>query len=263
MRPEPSPPEGPPLAVLVVAAAAAWVAAGGGLSLASCARLLSENSTEFSLRSPRSLGPAAGCEPEDHPAHLERSDGLRLLYPGVNTLSGEPTSGKTWLALLAVRQVLDAGLPVAFVDFEDRPSRVVARLLAIGATPDQIRALFRYVRPDHALDTAGLAALQKAVTGTALAVLDGVTEAMTMHDLELNSNKDVSTFYALLPRRIADLGPTVVLIDHVVKDNEKQGRWSLGGQHKAAILQFRLGCLGPLVAARACKEKQSKTDACS
>ena len=38
---------------------------------------------------------------------------------------------------------------------------------------------------------------------------------------------------------------------------------SLGRHHKAAVLQLRLGCLGPLVAARACKEKQSKTDACS
>src|SRR6185436_15869109 len=60
IRPEPSPPDGP-VAAPAAAATGACAAAGGGLSLASCARLLSENSTEFSLRSPRSLGPAAGC----------------------------------------------------------------------------------------------------------------------------------------------------------------------------------------------------------
>ena len=47
----PSPPDGP------VAAPSddGGAVIGAGLSLASCARLLSENSTEFSLRSPRSF----------------------------------------------------------------------------------------------------------------------------------------------------------------------------------------------------------------
>jgi hypothetical protein len=57
---------------------------------------------------------------------------------------------------------------------------------------------------------------------------------MTMHGLDLNSNADAAHFYNQIPRWIADHGPAVVMIDHVVKDKEKQGRFALGAQHKLA-----------------------------
>src|SRR4051794_18341138 len=76
IRPEPSPPAAPlPWPAIVDDCDGG----GAGLSLASCARLLSENSTEFSLRSPRSLllaaadadadaaAAAAGLEPNRSP----------------------------------------------------------------------------------------------------------------------------------------------------------------------------------------------------
>jgi hypothetical protein len=172
---------------------------------------------------------------EEPPTLMPRSDGPCLLYAGsVHTISGEPTAGKTWLTLHAAVNELAAGHHVALIDFEDRASRVVARLLRLGATPTQIAAQFRYLRPDTALDTTGRAALTRAVDGTTLVIVDGVTEAMALHGLDLSSNPDVATFYALLPRWIADHGTTVVLIDHVVKDGEKQSRWGIGGQHKLA-----------------------------
>jgi hypothetical protein len=175
---------------------------------------------------------------EEPPALMPRSDGPCLLYAGsIHTISGEPTAGKTWLVLHAARHELDQGNHVTLVDFEDRASRVVARLLRLGATPTQIDRQFRYIRPDIALDTTGRDALAKAVTGTTLTIVDGVTEAMALHGLDLSSNPDVAAFYALLPRWIADQGnpgPTVVMIDHVVKDGEKQSRWGIGGQHKLA-----------------------------
>ena len=57
---------------------------------------------------------------------------------------------------------------------------------------------------------------------------------MTTHGFDLNSNADSALFQSLLPRWIADHGPAVVLIDHVVKDKEKQDRFALGAQHKLA-----------------------------
>jgi len=176
-----------------------------------------------------------GDDTAERPCLMPRSDGEFLLYPGaVHVLSGEPASGKTWVALHAAATELDQNHDVTIVDFEDRASRIVPRLILIGATPAQIRAHLRYIRPDHALDTAGRAALDLAVTTTRLVILDGVTEAMTLHGLDLSSNPDIARFYELLPRRIADHGPAVLLIDHVVKDHERQGRWSIGGQHKLA-----------------------------
>ncbi len=179
----------------------------------------------------------AGQEIDPPPALLARDDGQLLLYEGaVHSLSGEPGSGKTWVALIACAQQLIEGQTVTMVDFEDRASRVVGRLMALGVHPDTIRTHFRYVRPHTALDHTSRPDLEHAVHGARLVILDGVTEAMTLHGLDLNGNADVAAFYALLPRWIADQGPAVVMIDHVVKDGEKQGRWALGGQHKLAGL---------------------------
>lgn len=177
----------------------------------------------------------AGGELDPPPALLARDDGQLLLYAGgVHTLAGEPGSGKTWITLIAAAQEIATGHNVTMIDFEDRASRVVGRLLAIGAHPDAVRHHFRYVRPNVGLDDTSRHALGEAICGASLVILDGVTEAMTMHGLDLNGNADVATFYGLLPRWIADHGPAVVMIDHVVKDGEKQGRWALGGQHKLA-----------------------------
>jgi AAA domain/DnaB-like helicase N terminal domain len=179
----------------------------------------------------------AGRELDQAPTLMPRTDGHCLIYSGaVHALSGEPGSGKTWIALHAAKHELDQGNRVIVIDFEDRASRVIGRLLGIGAKPDHIRKQFSYIRPHRPLDDIAKAHLTQAITGHTLVILDGVTEAMSLHGLDLSSNPDVATFYTLLPRWIADHGPAVILIDHVVKDTDKQGRWAIGGQHKLAGL---------------------------
>jgi hypothetical protein len=177
----------------------------------------------------------AGDYLDPPPSMLRRTDGIPLFYAGgVHTVSGESESGKTWLCLLAALQELDHNNDVTFVDFEDRADRVIARLLALGARPDQIRTHFNYIRPDRPLDDTGRHQLAPALAGRTLVIVDGVTEAMTLHGYDLNSNEDSARFQALLPRWIADHGPAVVMIDHVVKDKDKQDRHAIGAQHKLA-----------------------------
>jgi hypothetical protein len=181
----------------------------------------------------------AGHELDPPPEHLRRTDGHALLYAAaVHTLAGEPGTGKTWIALHGAVQAMQGGHNAALIDFEDRASRVVARLLMLGARPDWLAgpsARFRYVRPTDPLTTETRQALEQATSGCALVILDGVTEAMTMHGYDLNSNQDAASFYALLPRRITDTsGAAVVMIDHVTKDSDNRGRWAIGGQHKLA-----------------------------
>lgn len=177
----------------------------------------------------------AGEHLDPPPTMLRRTDGQPLLYDGaVHTISGESESGKTWLTLIAALQLIQASEHVVFLDFEDRADRVVGRLLALGARIEQIRDHFSYVRPDRPLDEEGRAHLQPHLADTRLVIVDGVTEAMTMHGFDLNSNADSAHFQGLLPRWIADHGPAVAMIDHVVKDKEAQGRFALGAQHKLA-----------------------------
>jgi hypothetical protein len=71
----------------------------------------------------------------------------------------------------------------------------------------------------------------------AIAVIDGVTEAMVTEGLNLLDNADVGLFARRLPKRIASVtGAAVVQLDHLTKDREGQGRYAIGGQHKLAGL---------------------------
>lgn len=177
----------------------------------------------------------AGDYLDPPPTMLRRTDGIPLIYAGgVHTVSGESESGKTWLCLLAALQEISNGNHVTFIDFEDRADRVISRLLALGAHPDQIRQHFAYVRPDRPLDDTGRHQIEPALADRTLVIVDGVTEAMTLHGFDLNSNEDSAHFQALLPRWIADHGPAVVMIDHVVKNKDDQGRFAIGAQHKLA-----------------------------
>jgi hypothetical protein len=107
--------------------------------------------------------------------------------------------------------------------------------LALGAHPDAIRDRFAYIRPDEPINGEGnhdeLAEIVLALTPT-LAVLDGITEGMTLHGLDLRDNTDVAVFGQLLPRWLAAQGPAVAGCDHVVKDRDGRGRYALGGVHK-------------------------------
>lgn len=165
-----------------------------------------------------------------------RDDGRGLFYPGrVHTIASESEGGKTWLALAAARHELDAGRAVAYLDFEDDEGGVVGRLLTLGADPAAIRDRFAYLRPEESIDTLGNRDDLAQVLGDlkpTLTVLDGVTEAMSLHGLEMKDNTDVARFGQLLPRWIADRGPAVVALDHVVKTQDQRGRYAIGGVHK-------------------------------
>lgn len=194
------------------------------------------NPPQATTWSPVNLGPVlAGEYLDPPPTMLRRTDGIALLYDGaVHVIAGESESGKTWLALLAALELMQDDQRVVFIDFEDRADRVVGRLLGLGATFDQIRNHFAYVRPDRPLDDDGRAQLAPHLAGARLVILDGVTEAMTMHGYDLNSNADTALYLALLPRWIADHGPAVAMIDHLPKDKEKHDRHAIGAQHKLA-----------------------------
>ncbi|KAB1933427.1 AAA family ATPase [Micromonospora sp. ALFpr18c] len=165
-----------------------------------------------------------------------RTDGVGMFYPGrQHSIASDSEAGKTWLALLAAQSELDAGNAVLYLDFEDDEGGTVGRLMALGAKSEDIAARFGYVKPEEAIDSLfgreDLSELLGDLRPT-LAILDGITEAMSMHGLELKDNTDIARFGRLLPRYIADKGAATVALDHVVKDREGRGRYAIGGVHK-------------------------------
>jgi len=166
----------------------------------------------------------------------KRADGVGLFYAGkVHTIASESEAGKTWLMLSACIDELLAGNHVVYLDFEDDEGGLVRRLLGLQCRPEVIRERFHYVKPSMALGTGINADDLRGVMAAykpSLTVIDGVTEAMTMHGMDPLSNKDIATFGRMLPRSLAACGTAVVCLDHVVKSGENRGRYALGGVHK-------------------------------
>lgn len=166
----------------------------------------------------------------------QRTDGTGMFYPGkVHTISSESEAGKTWMALSAVVDELVAGNHVVYIDFEDDQGGVTSRLLALQVQRDLIRSHFHYVRPVDPLGTGiNLDDLRDLIVSTkpTLCVIDGVTEAMTMHGLDPLNNKEIAVFGRILPRRVAAAGIATVCLDHVTKVRDGSNRYALGGVHK-------------------------------
>ncbi|WP_052441362.1 AAA family ATPase [Streptacidiphilus anmyonensis] len=164
-----------------------------------------------------------------------RHDGVGLFYPGrLNDVSGESEGGKTWFALIACLVEVGRGNHVVYLDFEDEAAGVIGRAMQLGGKPDQLRAYFHYVRPELAPGTGDVDRFVRMVSGVTptLVVVDGITEAMAMFGLELKDNTEIAKFGRHLLRPLASTGAAVVTLDHVVKDRDSRGRYSLGGVHK-------------------------------
>lgn len=164
-----------------------------------------------------------------------RSDGLGLFYRGKqHTVASESEAGKTWFVLSATQDELQAGNHVVYLDFEDDLGSTITRLRAIGVPREMIVSHFHYIRPEEPLSSQnGLMRLGEVMaTQPTLAVIDGVTEAMTLHGLDPINNSDCAHFGRMLPRRLAEWGAATVSLDHVTKSVETRRHYAIGAVHK-------------------------------
>lgn len=185
---------------------------------------------------PRSLTALlAGEDDEPPPDILRRSDGAALFYRGkVNGIIGESESGKTWLAVLAVVQILALGGTATYLDFEDTARGIISRLHAAGAH-DLTR--FNYIGPEETLHAAASDDLRESLDATHpdLIVLDGFNAAMTLLGLDLGDNGDATKFSQILLRPLSATGSAVVYVDHVPKNKDNRGKGGIGAQAKRAM----------------------------
>ena len=173
------------------------------------------------------------------PSIGRRADGKGMFYPGkTHTVVSETEAGKTWFALAAAIHEMAAGCHVFYIDFEDDQGTVVGRLLTLGVNPEIIADLFHYIRPEHPLQGQHLEALLEELDTyrPSLVLLDGVTEAMTVHSLNPIDNVDISLFNSMVNERLTQTGAAQVSFDHVTKDRDGRGRYALGGVHKLNIV---------------------------
>lgn len=182
-----------------------------------------------------------GTHVQPEPELLTRTDGKSLLYPGlVHSIHGESESGKSWVSQFAVAHCLRLEQAVLVIDNESDAASYVQRLILLRVTREQIRTHLFYVRPESSPHTSPveLAAFERMLGRPyRLTIIDGVTDSMSLFGLSIKDNDEVARWMRSLPRRIADYtGAAVVLIDHVVKSSENQGRFAIGAQSKMAGL---------------------------
>ena len=175
-------------------------------------------------------------EADDIPAILERADDATLLYAqSLNTLYGEPATGKSWIALLAAVNVLQCGGNVLWIDFEDSAQRFVERAKAIGALDyvTDLRA-FRFMRESPAESPI---ALSEAVTWLesgglySTVILDAATSGGCPSD-----GAEVTTWFEKHINPYLRAKVAVLLLDHVPKRKLDRPRGGIGSQHKLAAV---------------------------
>ena len=172
---------------------------------------------------------------ETPPAFLEFTDNQPLFYAGkVNGIIGESESGKTWIALEAVKQALGRGQHVLYMDFEDSAPGIVSRLRSLGVTDFTNLA---YMSPDEGFGTSAKIDLAETLHTLKpdLAVLDGFNAAMNVLGLDINSNNDATTFAQLLLKPVAATGVCLIYVDHVPKSKDSRGKGGIGAQAKRAM----------------------------
>jgi hypothetical protein len=189
------------------------------------------------------------------PSVLERSDGQHLMYPGrVNMLYGSSESAKSWIALYTCIQEMRKSQRCLYIDFEDEPVNTLSRLKLMGATADDLRAYFTYVRPEEPLSpmqmnrwgqaqasevgTRNFDLFTSAITRVEpnLIVADGMTVLYGLHGLDTNDAASTDIITNWLKSLTRNNQSTVILIDHTTKGAE-QGATPIGSQHKQAMVQ--------------------------
>lgn len=162
------------------------------------------------------------------------SNGGGIFYSGkVNEIHGPSESGKTMVALAVAAQEIRADKHVIMIDFEDDGRSIVNRLRYVfGLDRESIVKRFHYFRPDVAFSEKALEHISK-VDGATMCIIDAVTEGMSIAQLDGRNENEVAHWYNTFPKKLADLGLGVVLIDHTPQDNHNR---QIGSQHKKSAV---------------------------
>lgn len=162
-----------------------------------------------------------------------------LVYAGKRHLiSGPPEAAKTLLALIVALEELRAGGGAAFVDFESGPAETRRLLEDLGATDDELAAV-HYFEPDGPPDTEDIDYIVGA--GVTVAIIDALAGAYDAAGLDDHKRGDIERFARSWIRPLWQRGVATVAIDHVVKNSENRGKFSIGSERKLGSVDIHLG----------------------
>lgn len=170
---------------------------------------------------------------------VKPSLGAQLLYPGKrHVFSGPPESAKTLAAytmlILAARHN-GRGL---LIDFEMGAYEARQRLRDLGATNTEL-ALIGYLEPDTPATTSLIE--QLVAIRPDLVVIDAAAGAYDISGLDDNKRQDVERFSRLYVGTFWKAGIATILVDHVTKNVEARGKFTIGSERKLGASDVHLG----------------------
>jgi hypothetical protein len=173
------------------------------------------------------------------PDILRFGDGQALFYRGqVNSIFGDPETGKTWVALAAVADELQRGNRAAYIDIDHNGAGALGgHLLTLGVPLDTVcdEDVFRVASPGDDIEVDALVA-DLVAWAPDVVVLDSVGELVPI----LGGNSNDSDEFTMIHRRVlgplAAAGAGVIVVDHLAKGAESRGRGPVGAGAKRRII---------------------------
>ncbi|WP_051053790.1 AAA family ATPase [Leucobacter salsicius] len=177
------------------------------------------------------------------PEYGLRIDQVGIFYRGmVNSLIGDPESGKTWLALAAVADLLIAGGSVLIIDLDHNgPQATISRLRAFGVPVEVLSDpnRFRYTAADDPEAIVGVVR-DAGIWVPDFVVIDSVGELLPLYGANSNSADDFTRVHSIAIKPFATAGSCVVLIDHQAKGSDSRSFGATGTAAKKRAISGTL-----------------------
>jgi hypothetical protein len=173
-----------------------------------------------------------------------REDGQPLFYRyAYNLLYGPPGSGKSWAAMLAVKQIVTGPVPqrCVYLDYEDNARNFRRRMDLLGLDDPSLRRVWYKADPgklSERIQDPDEAWLREPIfsgDNPAIIVIDGVESFASAHGYDTNSNSDWANLVREALAPLYQTGAAVVLVDHVVKNRQTSGDYPIGAVQKKGL----------------------------
>lgn len=180
------------------------------------------------------------------PALLKRQDGGTVLYAAkLNWIFGVPSSGKTWVSIIAANEAILCGGRVLLMDFEDTKATFQRRAALIGLNPSLHSDSIIYAAAGLTDSPTARAEAQEWLAGAvdasmSLVVIDSAESSGCPSD-----GLNVNPWIAKMVQPWRDVGTGVLVVDHQPKRKEDRPLGPIGSQRKlAAVDGAALECSG-------------------
>ena len=156
-------------------------------------------------------------------------DLLDLFYRGRrHWLTGEFSSGKSWIADAVLATLIQQGETVSLIDFENGPDDMLERFRLLGCTDEQISRHLLYIQPSGPIQQADVDALVRAAP--VVTCIDSCADMLGVNRCgSANGETDVGNLDRLVLTPLKRAGLASIVIDHPVKAKDERGQYAEGG----------------------------------